>query len=215
MPEKDLERLITDLEEELHWELGNLDERQRKTDERLQRIEGQLRRLLVKDDEELGPAESETEQGIDDLCPEDNDHLYDSKYSLTRASMSDVLYKRFGMNMTAESWSTKHDGKWVKIGFTAHSFENKEEAYLVHQCSRLKTDDIDWLVEDLTRAQKFFDEFRGKKLYGIIAVSHPSPQAEERVLREGFYYGTITDEIFELKAPPEGFKPRVFGTWGE
>ncbi len=131
MPEQDLDKSIANRIEELHREQRRLDEHQRKTEERLQRIEGELRQLQAKDDEDLAPARS-------------------------------------------------------------------------------KTEDIDEMVDDLKRAPKSFSELRGKKLYGIFAISHPSPQVREWVLSEGFYYGTIIDEILALDVP-EDFPPRVFG----
>src|SRR5262249_37555683 len=86
------------------------------------------------------------------------------------------------------------------------------EAYCVEIKSRLDHEELD---QSLKKFQQFFDlqpQYRGMKLYGMIAAGDVRGALADRVEHEGFYLATAGDNNFKLVRPKPGFKPKVFAS---
>jgi len=81
-------------------------------------------------------------------------------------------------------------------------------------CVEIKSElNADGLKKSLKKFQEFFDcfpQYRGMKLYGIISAVDVRGALADRVMHEGIYLATASDENFKLVKPPGSFKPRVF-----
>jgi hypothetical protein len=69
------------------------------------------------------------------------------------------------------------------------------------------------LNKSLKKFRRFFDlhpQYRGMKLYGMIAAVDVRGALADRVAHEGFYLATAGDDNFKLVKPKPGFKPKVF-----
>ena len=124
-------------------------------------------------------------------------------------SMRKILSERFGMDQIAPCYRATKNGQSMELDVLGFSPE-KGEAYVVEVKSKLRDGDIDTMIARLRQAPKFYDELRGKKIYGILAVVDSGKEAEKRVFKTGLYLAKIRDETFELNVP-EGFTPRSFG----
>jgi len=101
------------------------------------------------------------------------------------------------MDRIAPSCRSKKNGQTMELDVLAFP-PAKEEAYVVEVKSKLTNDDVDRMKARLRRAPKFYDELRGKKIYGILAVVDSVEEAEKRVFKTGLYLAKIHDETFEL-----------------
>ncbi len=84
------------------------------------------------------------------------------------------------------------------------------EIFCVEIKSELNEEELE---KSLKKFRAFFDvlpQYRGMKLYGIIAAVDVRGAMADRVLHEGLYLATASDENFKLVKPPRDFKPRLF-----
>ena len=81
-------------------------------------------------------------------------------------------------------------------------------------CVEIKSElNLDELRKSVKKFEEFFDllpQYRGMNLYGIISAVDVRGALADRVLHEGLYLATASDENFKLARPPRDFKPRVF-----
>ncbi len=62
--------------------------------------------------------------------------------------------------------------------------------------------------EQLRRFGHFHPQYKGMKLYGIIAaVDAVSEEQRRAVWNAGLYLVTVHDDIAEMPSPPQGFVP--------
>jgi hypothetical protein len=84
------------------------------------------------------------------------------------------------------------------------------EIYCVEIKSELNAEE---LQKSLKKFRDFFNllpQYRGMKLYGIIAAADVRGALAARVLHAGLYLATAGDENFKLVKPPPDFKPKAF-----
>jgi hypothetical protein len=140
--------------------------------------------------------------------------LGDYTESLFRPSLERALREQLGMTVIASPLRVRFRDETIELDMLGHGGSEIDVAYVVEIKSQLRDDGIDQLIEQLRRLPRLFPEHRGKKLYGILAALDIPAPMRARALREGFWLATITDDVFELVAPGDGFEPRAFGFRG-
>jgi len=102
-------------------------------------------------------------------------------------------------------------------GFGAQEFDMIGERNGIHQeiyCVEIKSElNLKELEKSVKKFRQFFDlfpKYRDMKLYGIISAVDVRGAMAERVLHEGLYLATASDNNFKLVKPPRDFKPRAF-----
>ena len=128
---------------------------------------------------------------------------------LALPSMETILRQRFGMKVVSPSVRASEDGKHLEIDVLAYTNGELNTAYIVEVKSHAREESITQLKSILQRFRRFFPEHKDKKLYGILAAVHVSPELREKILQEGFYVARIHDQVFELDIP-DNFQPRPY-----
>jgi hypothetical protein len=128
---------------------------------------------------------------------------------LALPSMETILRQRFGMKVVSPSVRASEDGKHLEIDVLAYTNGELNTAYIVEVKSHAREESITQLKSILQRFRSFFPEHKDKKLYGILAAVHVSPELREKILQEGFYVARIHDQVFELDIP-DNFQPRPY-----
>jgi hypothetical protein len=128
---------------------------------------------------------------------------------LALPSMETILRQRFGMEVVSPSVRVSKDGKHLEIDVLAYTNGELNTAYIVEVKSHAREESITQLKSILQRFRSFFPEHKDKKLYGILAAVHVSPELREKILQEGFYVARIHDQVFELDIP-DNFQPRPY-----
>ena len=108
--------------------------------------------------------------------------------------MSEQIYDRLYIG---GEWVVPHSGRAIA------SIDPSTEAVWA-EVAEADEQDIDKAVE-ARRVQ-----YRGLKLYGIIAAVDVRGALADRVAHEGLYLATASDDNFRLVKPKPGFKPKVF-----
>ncbi len=133
--------------------------------------------------------------------------------SLFRPSLKRVMREQFKMTVITSPQRIERHGEELEIDLLAHAGDVLDEVYLVEIKSRLREHSIDQLHDQLRQFPRFFPEHRGKKLFGVLAALDIPPDMRARVLKQGFYLATITDDVLEI-ITPDDFVPRTFGLRG-
>ncbi|TRV42865.1 MAG: DUF3782 domain-containing protein [Microcystis panniformis Mp_MB_F_20051200_S9] len=128
---------------------------------------------------------------------------------LALPSMETILRQRFGMEVVSPSVRVSKDGKHLEIDVLAYTNGELNTAYIVEVKSHAREESITQLKSILQRFRSFFPEHKDKKLYGILAAVHVSPELREKILQEGFYVARIHDQVFELDIP-DNFQPQIY-----
>uniref|UniRef100_UPI00123081D0 DUF3782 domain-containing protein n=1 Tax=Microcystis aeruginosa TaxID=1126 RepID=UPI00123081D0 len=126
---------------------------------------------------------------------------------LALPSMETILRQRFGMEVVSPSVRVSKDGQHLEIDVLAYTNGELNTAYIVEVKSHAREESITQLKSILQRFRRFFPEHKDKKLYGILAAVHVSPELREKILQEGFYVARIHDQVFELDIP-DNFQPQ-------
>ncbi|TRT43457.1 MAG: DUF3782 domain-containing protein [Microcystis aeruginosa Ma_QC_C_20070703_M131] len=126
---------------------------------------------------------------------------------LALPSMEKILRQRFGMEVVSPSLRVSKNGQHLEIDVLAYTNGELNTAYIVEVKSHAREESITQLKSILQRFRSFFPEHKDKKLYGILAAVHVSPELREKILQEGFYVARIHDQVFELDIP-DNFQPR-------
>jgi hypothetical protein len=128
---------------------------------------------------------------------------------LALPSMETILRQRFGMEVISPSVRVSKEGQHLEIDVLAYTNGELNTAYIVEVKSHAREESISQLKSILQRFRSFFPEHKDKKLYGILAAVHLSPELREKILQEGFYVARIHDQVFELDIP-DNFQPRPY-----
>ena len=128
---------------------------------------------------------------------------------LALPSMETILRQRFGMEVISPSVRVSKEGQHLEIDVFAYTNGELNTAYIVEVKSHAREESISQLKSILQRFRNFFPEHKDKKLYGILAAVHLSPELREKILQEGFYVARIHDQVFELDIP-DNFQPRLY-----
>ena len=125
-------------------------------------------------------------------------------------SMEKILEERFGMEyINPRVRINKKDGTNIEIDVLSYANGEVNAVYLVEIKSKLTTKGIKQTINLLNNFFKFFPEHKGKDLYGILAAVQYNKHLQKQVLKEGLYFASIHEEVFDLKVP-EGFEARKF-----
>jgi hypothetical protein len=121
-------------------------------------------------------------------------------------SLNKMLEKRFKCKSTTENFYFKDNG---------HSFEidllgvTEESCYVVEIKSHLKDEHIEQTIKKIELLNKYSAMFKTFKKYGIIVATKHTEESVKRVINNGLYFISTSDDLAKLKIP-KGFKPNVW-----
>lgn len=124
-------------------------------------------------------------------------------------SMQRVLMEKFKMEFVSPRVTMRKNGETLELDVLAYSDGEINAVYIVEVKSRLRTEELNEILENLKRFPQFFPEHQNKALYGIVAAVDVPEQMKKKVLKEGLYLALIRDDTFQLDVP-EGFQPKRF-----
>lgn len=124
-------------------------------------------------------------------------------------SMQKILRERFRMDVILPNVKAYRNGRLMELDVMAYSNSDDNAVYIVEIKSRLRQRGLEQMEKPLDQFFEFFPSFRGKKLYGILAVVDAPEDLRKEVLKKGIYLARIHDDLFELQVPGT-FVPRAF-----
>jgi hypothetical protein len=129
---------------------------------------------------------------------------------LAFASMHRILSRHFHADDISFRRIVRRNGQEQEYDMIGVANSAQKTVYVVEIKSELNETE---LQKSLQKLNAFFDYFpicRGMKLYGIISAVDVRGTLADRVLHEGLYLATASDENFKLVKPPPDFVPKVF-----
>jgi hypothetical protein len=124
-------------------------------------------------------------------------------------SMEKILHERFKMNVVALNVKSRRNGALMELDVLAYSNSGINEVYVVEVKSRLRERGLEQMQNILEHFFEFFPSYKGKKLYGILAVVDVPEDLVRQVQNQGIYLARIHDDLFELHVPGT-FVPQAY-----
>jgi hypothetical protein len=124
-------------------------------------------------------------------------------------SLVEILSKRFRAEQIIETrWMRKH-GQEIELDLIGASNGENKIVAVAEVKSYLNQRELDKFLRNLSSFFFFFPQFKGYKLYGVIAATDSSEEMEKTALAQGVAVARMSDDVFRLKEPP-GFTPKNF-----
>ena len=124
-------------------------------------------------------------------------------------SMEKILRERFKMDVVSLNVKTRRNGASMELDVLAYSNSGINEVYVVEVKSRLRERGLEQMQHILEHFFEFFPSYKGKKIFGILAVVDAPEDLLRQVQKQGIYLARIHDDLFELQVP-KNFVPQSY-----
>jgi uncharacterized protein YjaG (DUF416 family) len=210
---------VTD--QELKELVGSLAVAQRETDRQLKETDRQLKETdrevkktaeVVRESavqfEEYRRAEAEANRELRKQIGGLGNKFGDFAEGMAIPSLIDILAKRFGAEQIIETRRMRKGADEIELDLIGATNGNHKTVVAAEVKSVLNQRELDKFTRNLERFIEFFPQFRGYKLYGVIAAVESSNEMDRAALNEGVAVARIQGDIFRLKNA--SFQPRDF-----
>ena len=124
-------------------------------------------------------------------------------------SLIDILAKRFGADRIVESRRVHKGQEEMELDLIGTSNGPNPTVVVAEVKSTLNQRELDKFIRNLGRFFEFFPQFRGYKLYGVLAAVDSSKEMETATLAAGICLARMHEDIFRLAVDPH-FRPKDF-----
>jgi hypothetical protein len=124
-------------------------------------------------------------------------------------SMRRIHKRHFGAEVVSSRTKAYRGSRTQEFDMVGVRNGRHQEVFLVEVKSELNAEELKKTLKKLREFFDFMPHLKGMKLYGIISAVDVRGALANRVLQEGLYLATASDENFKLVKPPRDFKPRV------
>ena len=121
-------------------------------------------------------------------------------------SLIRIIQNKFHCHFYSNNAKFKSDDSSFEIDFWGYS---ATECYIMEVKTHLKSKVIKQLQNTIEAFRKNFPEHSTKKIFGAVAATSYSEETRKEVLKAGFYFISISDNIAELNLDA-GFEAREF-----
>lgn len=204
MTDKALKELVASLavaQKETDRQLKETDRRQKETDRQLKETDRRLR---------------QTDQQIKELGKQIGglgNKFGDFAEGMAMPSLIEILLKRFGVDQIIETRRMRKGEDEIELDLIGATNGQAKKIVVAEVKSVLNQRELEKFVRNLRRFFVFFPQFRGYKLYGVLAAVESSKEMDEAVLSQGVCLARMHGDIFRLKVPRH-FQPNDFSSSG-
>jgi hypothetical protein len=124
-------------------------------------------------------------------------------------SLIDILAKHFGADRIVESRRVHKGEEEMELDLIGASNGQDRTVVAAEVKSNLNQRELDKFLRNLGRFFEFFPQFRGCKLYGVLAAVDSSKEMDAATLAQGVCLAKMRGDIFRL-AVPSDFQPKDF-----
>jgi hypothetical protein len=127
-------------------------------------------------------------------------------------SFSESLFIPSIKRLLTEKFNCSDISSNRKIGLNGNTFEidvfgiSNDSLYIVEIKSKLNLSAIKQIHDHISNVRKIKTEYKNRKIYGIIAAVDYEQQIADQILKKGYYFVTMLDNLAVLNLP-ESFKP--------
>ena len=124
-------------------------------------------------------------------------------------SIRKILENKFGAEYVTANVERKLNGVNYEIDFFGACNGTQNKAFVVEVKTTLQDKHIDQLLKIVNILTELMPEQKGKQVFGAIAAVSFTKEQKAKVLKNGFYFLNIIDELARLDVPKD-FQPKVF-----
>jgi hypothetical protein len=124
-------------------------------------------------------------------------------------SLIEILAKRFGADQIVETKRMRKGEDEIELDLIGASNGASRAVVAAEVKSALNQRELDKFVRNLRRFFQFFPQFRGYKLYGVLAPIDSSKEMDAATLAQGICLARMHGDVFRLAVPPN-FQPKDF-----
>jgi hypothetical protein len=124
-------------------------------------------------------------------------------------SLIEILAKRFGADQIVETKRMRKGEDEIELDLIGASNGATHAVVAAEVKSALNQRELDRFVRNLRRFFQFFPQFRGYKLYGVLAPIDSSKEMDAATLAQGICLARMHGDVFRLTVPPN-FQPKDF-----
>jgi len=200
MTDKQLKELVASLavaQKETDRQMKETDRQMKETDRQMKATDRQLKQtdLQIK---ELGKQIGGLGNKFGDFAE-----------GMARPSLMEILSKRFGVEQIIETRRVRKGDDEIEIDLIGASNGEAKTVVAAEVKSVLNQRELEKFIRNLGRFFEFFPQFRGYKLYGVLAAVESSKEMDEATLARGICLARMHGEVFRLKLPAR-FRPKDF-----
>lgn len=124
-------------------------------------------------------------------------------------SLEEMMQREFGVDQIMETRRFRRAGQEMELSLIGAYNGTTRTIVAAEVKSSLDRPQLDRFVKNLSRFFDFLPQFRGYKLYGILAAIEVADDIENLALAQGVYIARVNNDAFQLKQP-QNFHPRDF-----
>jgi hypothetical protein len=198
-------------EEELKNLVASLALAQQETDRQLKATDRQLKET----DRQLNAfrsTQAEANQELRKQLGGLGNKFGDCAEGMAIPSLIDILAKRFGADQIVETRRMRKGEDEIELDLIGASNGRVRTVVAAEVKSYLNQRELEKFIRNLRRFFEFFPQFRGYKLYGVLAAVDSSKEMDAATLAQGIGLARMHGDIFRLVVPAD-FQPKDFSGW--
>ncbi|MBM2816498.1 MAG: hypothetical protein HW421_3260 [Ignavibacteria bacterium] len=123
---------------------------------------------------------------------------------LVMPSLHKILLEKFNCNEAFENYTYKNNGDILEIDMLGIA---EDATYIIEIKSHFRDEAIEQIIREAAQFRKFSKYSKDKKIFCFLAATHYKDEEQKKVLNEGIYFISISDDVAKLKVP-KNFKPK-------
>jgi hypothetical protein len=124
-------------------------------------------------------------------------------------SLIEILAKQFGAEQIIEPKQVRKGADEIELDLVGASNGGAKLVVAAEVKSVLNVRELKKFLRNLSRFFEFFPQFKGYKLYGVLAAVQSSKEMDRAAVAQGISLARMHGDIFRLKVPA-GFHPKDF-----
>ena len=123
-------------------------------------------------------------------------------------SLDEIFLKKFGLEYTNGNSKAQNNGNMIELDAYAYSKRNPQSPVFIAEIkSHLKPRHIEQLKHYMQQFTDFYPDFKGRKIYGLLAGVKLSKETKSEIYKNGIYLAIASKDQFKLIEYPESFQP--------
>lgn len=123
-------------------------------------------------------------------------------------SLVEILAKRFDADQIIETRLIRKGEDEIELDLIGAT-NGQQKTVVAEVKSVLNRRELEKFIRNLQRFFKFFPQFKGYKLYGVLAAVRSSKELDHATVARGICLARMHGEIFRVAVPPH-FQPKDF-----
>jgi hypothetical protein len=123
-------------------------------------------------------------------------------------SLHEIFLKKFRLEYTHNNSTAQNNGRMIELDAFAFSKKDPNSPVFIAEIkSHLTAKHIGQLKEYMQQFTDFYPEFKGRRIFGLLAGVKVSKETKDEIYKSGLYLAIAGRDQFRLVEYTESFKP--------